>query len=407
MPIITLFSGVFCGKKTVLKNLKDRTGYKHVTDDDIVKQVELLTGLQESKIRRAFSSKTSVFNEFTHEKECSIAHMRLAVAEMLMDEELIIDGFSSLLIPGNIDHVLRVCLVAEMPYRVAQAKTNHLLDEKEAKRTIRQEDGDRAAWIEALHSNPDPWAGELYDMVIPMQGLDENQAGALIEEYLHKNVLHKTEPSEKAYENFLLSSRVQAVLCKAGHDVTADAKHGAVVVHINKHVLMLDRLEDELKSIAGKVPGVKSVATRVDMGYQRCNIYRKHEAGVPSRVLLVDDEREFVQTLSERLQLRDMGSAVVYDGKSALNIVKNDEPEVIIIDLKMPGIDGIGVLKKVKTERPDIEVVVLTGHGSEKDRQMCMDLGAFDYLQKPVDINHLSKVLKNAHKKIQGRVQGA
>ena len=80
---------------------------------------------------------------------------------------------------------------------------------------------------------------------------------------------------------------------------------------------------------------------------------------------------------------------------------------MIIIDLKMPGIDGIGVLKKVKTERPDIEVVVLTGHGSEKDRQMCMDLGAFDYLQKPVDINHLSKVLKNAHKKIQGRVQGA
>jgi len=121
--------------------------------------------------------------------------------------------------------------------------------------------------------------------------------------------------------------------------------------------------------------------------------------------LLVDDEREFVQTLSERLQLRDMGSAIAYDGESALTIVKEDDPEVIIIDLKMPGIDGMEVLKKVKKERPEIEVIILTGHGSESDRQMCMDLGAFDYLQKPVDINHLSQVLKDAHARIRGKIQ--
>jgi two-component system response regulator CpxR len=63
------------------------------------------------------------------------------------------------------------------------------------------------------------------------------------------------------------------------------------------------------------------------------------------------------------------------------------------------------VLKKVKKERPEIEVIILTGHGSEADRRMCMDLGAFDYLQKPVDINHLSQVLKNAHARIRGKIQ--
>jgi len=403
MPIITLFSGVFCGRRPVLEDLIASTGYKHVTDDDVVKQVAALTGVQESKIRRAFSAKTSVFNKFTHEKECSIAHMRLAVAEMLVDDGLIIDGFSGLLIPDSIDHVLRVCLIAEMPYRVAQAGTSRSLTEKEALKIIRQEDSDRAAWVDALFSRPDPWDEELFDMVIPMNSMDKNQAGALIEENLLKDAVRKTEQSGKAQQDFLLSSRTEAVLCKAGHDVTVEADAGNVVVHINKHVLMLGRLEDELKNIAAEVPGVESVETKVGKDFHKANIYRKHNFEVPSRVLLVDDEREFVQTLSERLQLRDMGSAIAYDGESALNLVKDDEPEVIIIDLKMPGIDGIEVLKKVKRERPEIEVIVLTGHGSEADRQLCMDLGAFEYLQKPVDIDHLSKVLKSAHAKIQDK----
>jgi DNA-binding NtrC family response regulator len=118
-------------------------------------------------------------------------------------------------------------------------------------------------------------------------------------------------------------------------------------------------------------------------------------------VLLVDDEREFVQTLSERLELRQMGSAVAYDGESALSLVAEDDPEVMIIDLKMPGIDGMEILKQVKTTRPEIEVIVLTGHGTEADRKRCMQLGAFAYMQKPVDIDELSETLKRAHEKIQ------
>jgi two-component system response regulator CpxR len=122
---------------------------------------------------------------------------------------------------------------------------------------------------------------------------------------------------------------------------------------------------------------------------------------MPSKVLLVDDEREFVQTLSERLMMRDMGSAVAYDGESALKLIKDDEPEVIIVDLKMPGIDGFEVLRKVKETRPEIEVIIVTGHGSEEDRRLCMDLGAFAYLQKPLDINALSETIQEANEKIR------
>jgi CheY-like chemotaxis protein len=331
--------------------------------------------------------------------------MRLAVAEIMAEDGLIIDGLSGHLIPQTIDHVLRVCLVADMQFRVVNAIESGVANEKEARRRIREADGDLAGWVNTIFSKQDPWDKELYDIVIPMSSMNADQAQDIISQNLSKEVLRKTNISNTAQGNFLLASRTEAVLCKAGHDVTVEADNGAVRIHINKHVLMLGRLEEELKRIANEIPGVQSVETQVGKDFHEANIYRKHNFEFPSRVLLVDDEREFVQTLSERLQLRDVGSAIVYDGNSALEIIKEDDPEVIIIDLKMPGVNGIDVLKQVKRQRPEIEVIVLTGHGSESDKQECLNLGAFDYLQKPVDIDHLSDVLKKAHENIRKKSQ--
>jgi DNA-binding NtrC family response regulator len=150
---------------------------------------------------------------------------------------------------------------------------------------------------------------------------------------------------------------------------------------------------------------VRSVATRVGKDFYKPDIYRRMDFEQPSRVLLVDDEREFVQTLSERLEMRDVGSAVAYDGESALKMVEDEEPEVIILDLRMPGIDGIEVLRRVKKTHPHIEVIILTGHGSEDDRKQCMELGAFAYLQKPVDIEALSETLKRANEEARGSAE--
>ncbi len=75
--------------------------------------------------------------------------------------------------------------------------------------------------------------------------------------------------------------------------------------------------------------------------------------------------------------MRDVGSAVAYDGESALQLVKDDEPDVMILDLKMPGIDGVEVLRRVKATNPHVEVIILTGHGSDGDCETCMALGAF------------------------------
>ena len=120
----------------------------------------------------------------------------------------------------------------------------------------------------------------------------------------------------------------------------------------------------------------------------------------PSRALLVDDEKEYVLTLSERLKIRDISSSVVHDGYQALSVVEKDEPEVMVLDLKMPGIDGMEVLRRVKREHPKVEVIILTGHGSEKDERLAKKLGAFAFLKKPIDVDKLAEVMKQAYNKV-------
>ena len=116
------------------------------------------------------------------------------------------------------------------------------------------------------------------------------------------------------------------------------------------------------------------------------------------KVLLVDDEIEFVNTLSNRLGMRGIKTDVVHDGEQALEYVKKQEPDVIVLDLKMPGIYGMEVLRRLSKTNPNIQVVILTGHGTDRDEQEAQRLKAFDYLNKPVDIETLADRIKGAYK---------
>ncbi len=329
-----------------------------------------------------------------------MAWLRLAIAEIITDDDLLIEGFAGRLIPKTITHVLGACLIADTNFRLDQARIEEKLSEKEALRRIRKADEDRAAWMDMLFRIRSPWDTSQYDIVVPTDKTDIKESVRLIEENLRNEVIRPTDSSRRAAQDFVLASRIGVRLAKEGHNVEVNARDGAITLTINKNVLMLSRLEEELKSLTVKVEGVKSVETRIGKGFHQADIYRKYDFDMP-KLLLVDDEREFVQTLSERLFMRDMNSAVAYDGESALDILSEDEPEVMILDLKMPGIDGIDVLRKVKQTRPEVEVIILTGHGTEDDRKTCMSLGAFAYLQKPVDINVLTETLNAANQKIQ------
>lgn len=402
MSIISVFHGVFCHQEAIINALIQATGYRLMTDANVVAKAAKHSGTNEDKIVRAFSAKPSVFNPFTHEKERAVAYLRLAMAELVVQEdEFLFQGFAGQLIPREVSHCLQVCLIADLKFRLTQANTEKGLTEAEALKIIRKEDEDRSAWVELLFEKKDPWDPSLYDIVIPTDKTEAKEAAALVQKHLGRDIVQVTAASRRAAEDFLLAAQVGVALAKEGHDVGVSAQEGRVTLTINKHVLLLSRLEEELKSIVEALPGVKGVETRIGKGFHQADIYRKYNFEVPSKVLLVDDEREFVQTLSERLLLRDMGSAVAYDGESALSLIQEDEPEVMILDLKMPGIDGIEVLRRVKQTHPEVEVIILTGHGSEADRETCLKLGAFAYLQKPVDIDLLSQKLKEANEKIR------
>lgn len=123
------------------------------------------------------------------------------------------------------------------------------------------------------------------------------------------------------------------------------------------------------------------------------------------KLLLVDDEAEFLDTLVDRLDLRELKTDVAYNGKEALSAVEEEEPDVIVLDVKMPGMDGIEVLQRIKKAYPNVEVIILTGHGSEQDEQRARELGAFDYLRKPADLETLLGRIQNAFKQRMNKLQ--
>ncbi|NDV21571.1 response regulator [Desulfovibrio sp. JC022] len=402
MSDLFLFSGLFCQADAIVKRLMDDTDFKLVTDEDLVADAAVLGGMSEKAIAKAFSPKTSIFNKFSHEKERAVSWLRLALANKLAEgQALLVSGMVTQLLSQEISHVLKVCIIDDLQKRMETARNESGLSEGEAEKEIQQSDEESTVWVREVSGNNDPWATSLYDMVIPADKTGVDESVALIKEQLVNSAVEVTDASKQAVQDFLLAARVETALVAKGHNVVVRAEKGKVTLAINKKVLMVERLEKDLREIAEPLDGVKSVDVTFGKEFYEADIYRRMDFELPSRVLLVDDEREFVKTLSERLLLRDLGSAVVYDGESALDVVQDDEPEVMILDLKMPGIDGIEVLRRVKSDRPGIEVIILTGHGSEDDRKTCMDLGAFAYLNKPVDIDVLSKTLKDAYAKVR------
>jgi len=400
MSIITVFTGKYCNEELAIKEILERTGYKYLTDSDIAAKAGRLSDFSESKILKAFSAKVSVFNQFTHEKERSIAYLKLAVAESITEDNLLINGFTSLLIPAGIVHVLKVCLIADMKYRLSIAGSSGM-SENEALKMLHKSDEERMSWTKTILEKDDPWDVSIYDMVLPTDKMNSKEIADLVKNTLDKDVLKTSADGKKAIQDFILAARVETELIKAGHYIIAESNDGAVTLTINKNVLLLKRLEEELQSLAIKIPGVQSVKTKVGKKFYQPDIVRRYDLEMPSKLLLVDDERQFAQTLSDRLHLREIGSVIAYDGESALDIIREDEPDVMILDLKMPGIDGIEVLKRVKLTNPKIEVIILTGQGSEADREQCMNLGAFAYLEKPVDVNVLSETIKKANEKLK------
>lgn len=114
-------------------------------------------------------------------------------------------------------------------------------------------------------------------------------------------------------------------------------------------------------------------------------------------LLVVDDELQFLNALCQRLELRGFDVTKAASGEEAVEIARTSEYALVLLDLKMPGMDGREVLGKLKEEHKQIEVIILTGHGSLDAETECRELGAFGYLPKPFDLDELLEVIKDAY----------
>ena len=117
----------------------------------------------------------------------------------------------------------------------------------------------------------------------------------------------------------------------------------------------------------------------------------------PIRLLIVDDEVGFVNILAKRLSRRNMEVASAYTGTEAIQILRKQDFDVAVLDLKMEEMDGIEVLKIFKKMDPRLVVIMLTGHGSEQAAREGIEFGAFDYLTKPCELEELLAKIKEAY----------
>jgi len=400
MPSIALFFSKFTNEDEIRQKMSSTLNLSIVDDADIFDSVYKKKLTIRNKLEQAMHRKTSVFNQFTLERERNVAHLKFALAEKLEQKQNVLYcGYTTLLIPHDITHVLKVLVIDNYDLRVQRA-VKEGLSEREAAKIIKAEDLSAHGWSAFLYYK-EAFDKSLYDIVIPVGQKSADEVVTLIKENFNKTAVLERPESLQAVSDLALSAEVELALLSKGQKMEVEVRNHRVSLKVNKSTFSFANLTAKLSEIAGSVPGVEDVEVLKGKGYQT-SVYRDQHFELPPKVLLVDDEKEYVQTLSERLVTRNVGSYAVFDGHEALEFIDGDQPDVMVLDLKMPGINGIEVLKQTKKSNPNIEVIILTGHGSEADRETCMNLGAYAYLQKPADIEKLSATIAEAYKKIDG-----
>jgi len=400
MSSIAIFPCSFTPADDVIKDIADSLVLNLYQDNDLFIDTSRRYGSSVEKLQQALYGKTSVFNQFTLEKEKSLNQLKSVLGEKLVSHEhFLFSGSLVFLITEQISHVLKVLVADTKRSRVEGAMQLKQLSEKEAQKAVRLDDL-KAYYLTDFLFKKEAYDSSLYDLVVPVEGRSKAGLATIISQNFHKTSVLRTSESQLEAEDLLLECRVNFALLNSGHKMKVVVKNGSVKLKVEKSVLNFDKLVEELKTIvSNQVDGVKDVIVEKSPEYND-SIYRRQKFDLPSKVLFVDDEKEFVQTVSERLISRDVGTFGVFNGEDALNVIAEDRPDVMVLDLKMPGIYGVEVLRQAKEMAPEVEVIILTGHGTHQDMMDCMQLGAFAYMNKPVDIEELSANIKAANEKV-------
>lgn len=395
MAIITLHSGSFCHADAIAAAVTGGLNYTLI-NDTVFEETSRRFSVPRENLRNSLVSSGSLLGRFTSSREKHVAWLRLVLAESIQSDNVVIEGCLGHLIPRTIGHLLKVCIIANHEYRVAMAMKSSGLSEKEATRAVHESDKQNFACTEFLFEK-NAYDESLFDIVLPMHDRQVADAVGAICRHASSEAVQTTDRSNRAARDFILSAQVGVKLAEEGLTADVHAENGNVILSVNKNVVRLSHYRENLAKAALQVPGVKEASTRLGPRYKPASSNPWSKIEGPPKIMLVDDEKEFVHTLSERLRTRQLESSIAYDGEQALAMAQEETPDVIVLDLMMPGIDGIETLRRLKRDHPEVEVIILTGHGSETERREAEELGAFAYLRKPVDIDALARVMRDAY----------
>jgi two-component system response regulator CpxR len=399
VAVITIDSATFCHGPDVADRVAKNLGFGRLPDGEVFAAAAELAGTEADALERMVYGPAPVFAPSVRHSAVAVAALRVAMIDTIAADGLVYHGLLGHLLPKTVTHVLRVCLAGTNDYRIEEAE-NEGTSVRDAKRRIKADDTARTAWINLI-AGLGPWDKSLFDIFVASQDTSIDATVDLICEHAGRPALAVTPGTDHALSEARLAAIVNLELARDGHDVDVVCKRGKATILVKKYSIFRERQQRELEQIALSVDEVSSAEVRPGPRFKEPDISFKMDIEAPLKVLLVDDEKEFVNTLSERLETRRMTPAIAYDGEEALAMAADDQPEVMVLDLKMPGIDGIEVLRRMKKNHPETEVIILTGHGSATEEKMAAELGAFAYLRKPVDIDDLTETMRAAYRKIE------
>lgn len=139
------------------------------------------------------------------------------------------------------------------------------------------------------------------------------------------------------------------------------------------------------------------VAQFYDRPVEECACYEEVIMDDTLRVLLVDDEESYLETAAKIFKRKGVDVELCFIGRDVVGILKEKKCQVVVLDLKMPGMTGQEVLREIKSSLPAVQVIILTGHATSDDAAVCLTSGAFDFLIKPVEMSHLLDRVKMAY----------
>lgn len=402
MSTITISTDSFCRADEVARKVADRMGLRILDDETICRAAADPSGVSAQRLEQWMHGPRPWMRDSDAVRIRGLAWLRHAVTAALGDGDAVVVGAVAHLVSPRLPDVIRIGLVAPPEHRVAEAVRGGA-SPRSAERTVARDDEHRAAWTEWVAGRR-PWDSDQYDLVLAMQDRDIGSAADSIVDAAMR--LASPSPSETAAAraDARLEAEIAIALADSGHDAQVRADDGHVTILLNRGGLFPDRVKHEIVGLVSKLDGVTDVTARLGPRSGEPDVLGRVAADLPPRVLLVDDERDFVDTLSERLRSRSFDeTTIAYDGEQALAMVEADQPEVMVLDLRMPGIDGLEVLRRVKMTHPETEVIILTGHGSEAEESLSAELGAFAYLRKPVDIELLTSTMQAARQSANRR----